>query len=156
MELISVNIGRAEPIKKAKKSGVTGIFKRPLQAGGHIGPEGLDGDVIVDTESHGGPDQAVYVYGTNDYAWWSAALGRDLEPGTFGENLTIGGLESAQFNIGDRLQLGDVILEVTAPRIPCSTLAAAHGRSCVCEALPRGRASRAVLPSDPGGQRAGG
>jgi len=30
MQLISVNIGRAEPIKRAKKSGVTGIFKRPL------------------------------------------------------------------------------------------------------------------------------
>lgn len=127
MELISVNIGRAEPIKRAKKSGVTGIFKRPLQASGYIGPEGLAGDVICDKKNHGGPDQAVYVYGTTDYAWWSAALGRELGPGTFGENLTIGELESAQFNIGDRLHVGEVILEVTAPRIPCATLAARMG-----------------------------
>jgi MOSC domain-containing protein YiiM len=127
MELMSVNIGRAEPIEKGKKSGVTGIFKRPLQASGTIGPEGLAGDVICDKQNHGGPDQAVYLYGTGDYAWWSAELGRELEPGTFGENLTIGGLESTQFNIGDRLHVGDVILEVTAPRIPCATLAARMG-----------------------------
>jgi MOSC domain-containing protein YiiM len=127
MELISVNTGRAEPIENGKKSGVTGIFKRPRQASGYVGPEGLAGDTICDKKNHGGPDQAVYLYGTTDYAWWSAVLGRELEPGTFGENLTISELESAQFNIGDRLHVGEVILEVTAPRIPCVTLAARMG-----------------------------
>jgi MOSC domain-containing protein YiiM len=33
-------------------------------------------------------------------------------------------LESAQFNIGDRLLIGNVILEISAPRIPCGTFAA--------------------------------
>jgi MOSC domain-containing protein YiiM len=131
MELISVNTGHAEPIQKAKKLGVTGILKRPLESVGYIGPEGLAGDTICDTANHGGPDQAVYLYGTDDYAWWSAELGRALEPGAFGENLTIAGLASAHFNIGDRLLVGDsvggVILEVTAPRIPCATLAARMG-----------------------------
>ena len=59
-----------------------------------------------------------------DYEWWSKELGRELAPGTFGDNLTVSELESASFNIGDRLHVGSVILEVTAPRIPCSTLAA--------------------------------
>ncbi len=128
MELISINAGRAEPIENGKKSGVSGIFKRALSPSGSIGPEGLAGDVICDKENHGGPDQAVYLYGTSDYAWWSAVLDRVLEPGTFGENLTIGGLESARFKIGDRLHVGEVvILEVTAPRIPCATLAARMG-----------------------------
>ncbi len=49
---------------------------------------------------------------------------RNCVPGTFGENLTISGLESATFNIGDMLHIGDVTLQVTAPRIPCSTFAA--------------------------------
>ena len=39
------------------------------------------------------------------------------------ENLTIDGLP-ADLNIGDRLLIGEVLLEATAPRIPCSTLAA--------------------------------
>jgi len=85
---------------------------------------GLVGDIILDTENHGGEDQAVYIYTADDYDWWTAELGREVGPGTFGENLTIQGLESADCAIGDRLQIGPVLLEVTAPRIPCGTLAA--------------------------------
>jgi MOSC domain-containing protein YiiM len=32
-------------------------------------------------------------------------------------------LESAAFRIGDRLRIGEVLLEVTAPRFPCPKLA---------------------------------
>ena len=42
-------------------------------------------------------------------------MGRNLGPGTFGENLTISGLESEKFNIGDMLHIGEVALQVTAP-----------------------------------------
>jgi MOSC domain-containing protein YiiM len=77
---------------------------------------------------HGGPDQAVYAYTTEDYAWWSKELGEDLDAATFGENLTIQGFASAALFIGDRLRVGrDVLLEVTSPRIPCGTLAGRMG-----------------------------
>ncbi|WP_421724262.1 MOSC domain-containing protein [Bauldia sp.] len=122
MKLVSVNTGRAEPI--ATKSGETGIFKHPRSEAVAVGRLGVAGDTICDTENHGGVDQAVYVYGTPDYAWWSRELGRDLVPGTFGENLTVDGLASADICVGDRLTVGDVVLEVTGPRIPCVTLAA--------------------------------
>jgi MOSC domain-containing protein YiiM len=127
MQLISINIGHARAIRNAKESGTTGIYKSPVDVPVEITSLGLVGDVICDSANHGGVDQAVYVYGSTDYAWWSAELGRDLDPGTFGENLTIGELESAQLYIGDRLHVGSVILEVTAPRIPCATLAARMG-----------------------------
>jgi len=127
MQLFSVNVGRTRAIQDAKQSGTTGICKIPVQRQGEITRQGLSGDAICDLENHGGPDQAIYVYGTPDYAWWSESLGRELPPGTFGENLTMTDLESARLQIGDRLQLGDVVLEVTAPRIPCVTLAARMG-----------------------------
>jgi MOSC domain-containing protein YiiM len=127
MQLISINVGKARPIANAKASGVTGIYKESIAAPVEIGLEGLAGDTICDTENHGGPDQAVYVFGTTDYDWWSRELGRALPPGTFGENLTISDMESAELNIGDRLHVGAVTLEVTAPRIPCVTLAARMG-----------------------------
>lgn len=123
MHVLSINRGHAEPIANAKASGVTGIYKRPVEQLVWIGTTGLAEDAICDTENHGGVDQAIYVYGLPDYAWWSATLGYELHPGTFGENITIAELESAQLAIGDRLTIGDVILEVTAPRIPCVTLA---------------------------------
>lgn len=125
MQLLSVNIGKARAVQA--KSGQTGIYKRPAEHPVQVTRNGLADDTICDTENHGGVDQAVYVYGTPDYAWWSAALGRELKPGTFGENLTVTGLESARLQLGDRLQVGEVGLEVTAPRIPCVTLAVRMG-----------------------------
>ena len=124
MRLLSVNIGKAQKIENAGKSGTTGIFKEPATTPVQIAFMGLEGDVICDTPNHGGVDQAVYLYGREDYAWWENELGRTLPAGVFGENLTLSDLASADYRIGDRFQVGGAILEVTAPRIPCGTLAA--------------------------------
>lgn len=124
MKITSINIGTQQPIQVGSKTTVTGIYKQPLHGKVQVTPLGLVGDVICSSKHHGGPDQALYLYGGLDYAWWSSVLGHDLEAGTFGENLTIAGLESAPFSAGDRLYIADVILEVTAPRIPCGTFAA--------------------------------
>ena len=117
MRIASVNVKLPPP-------GGTAIDKQPQTGPVAVTVDGLAGDGVGDTRHHGGPDQAVYAYGTPDYAWWEAELHRPLAPGTFGENLTIEGLESAGLAIGDRLVAGDVTLEVTSPRIPCATLAA--------------------------------
>jgi MOSC domain-containing protein YiiM len=124
MKLISVNLGQERTLQRSDRTEQTGIFKLPVTHAVMVTKLGLEGDVVMDKRHHGGVDQALYVYGAADYAWWSQELGKDILPGTFGENLTIGGLESAQFNIGDYLQVGDVTLQVTAPRIPCKTFAA--------------------------------
>ena len=127
MKVISVNIGRAKRIETAKSTDLTGIYKIPAIVPVRVTALGLEGDAVCDVKNHGGVDQAVYVYGAPDYAWWSAELGRELPPGTFGENLTIDGLQSAALTVGDRLHASEVILEVTAARIPCATLAARMG-----------------------------
>jgi MOSC domain-containing protein YiiM len=127
MKLSSVNIGEEQSIQNAGKSGKTGIYKKPVDASVQITSYGIPEDAVVDKKHHGGLDQAVYVYGVPDYEWWSNTLGRELAPGTFGENLTIADLESGRLRIGDRLQVGPVTLQVTAPRIPCGTLAARMG-----------------------------
>ncbi len=129
MELLSVNIGTKQTQPKGDQWEITGIYKRPTREAVQISALGIREDIICDQKNHGGPDQAIYIYGQPDYGWWSAELGKRLEPGTFGENLTISGLQSADFHIGDRLQVGSVLLEITAPRIPCSTLARRMGDS---------------------------
>lgn len=125
MQLISINIGKAQPIQA--KSGQSGIYKKPAIGRVQVTALGLVGDAICDVESHGGVDQALYVFGARDYAWWSRELGQELPAGTFGENLTISELESAAFNVGDRLRIGDVVIEITSPRIPCVTLSVRMG-----------------------------
>jgi MOSC domain-containing protein YiiM len=127
MQLFSVNIGQKQTQQNGNKVETTGIYKVPTDKPVQIGMLGIIGDFIASKKHHGGPDQAIYVYGKPDYEWWSKELGKELRPGTFGDNLTIGELESAQICIGDRFNVGSVILEVTAPRIPCATLAARMG-----------------------------
>ena len=123
MHLQSINIGTKQSFEIGKETVETGIFKTPAAGPVEVTVEGLRGDVIHSKSVHGGPDQAIYVYGGVDYDWWATSLGRKLAPGTFGENLTITDLQSASFRIGDRLRVGGVLLEVSAPRFPCPKLA---------------------------------
>ena len=124
MILMSVNLGEKRILQRKEHVETTGIFKFPTDESVKVTKLGLEGDVIVSKKHHGGPDQAIYVYGGADYAWWAQELGKEIPPGTFGENLTVSELESAQFNVGDMLHVADVILQVSAPRIPCGTFAA--------------------------------
>jgi MOSC domain-containing protein YiiM len=128
IEIVSVNIGVAEKVHHGNEVHTTGICKRPVSGSIEVTETGLEGDAIVNTTHHGGKDQAVYVYSIEDYDWWASESNRDFSPGLFGENLTIKGLP-ANLSIGDRLLIGDVLLEATSARIPCSTLAARMGDS---------------------------
>jgi MOSC domain-containing protein YiiM len=123
MHLESINVGQAETISHGGKSYTSGIAKKPVAGPAYLGEAGVRGDVIVNAEHHGGPDQAIYAYSADDYDWWARETDREYPPGLFGENLTIRGLPS-DMNVGDRLLIGEVVLEATAPRIPCGTFAA--------------------------------
>ena len=122
MRIVSVNVGRPETISLGERSMISGIDKHAADGAVRVAEFGLHEDTICDPQHHGGVDQAVYVYSAEDYRWWSQQLGRELRHGTFGENLTIAGLPD-DMNAGERLLIGDVVLEATSPRIPCSTLA---------------------------------
>lgn len=120
-KLLSVNLGRPRP--NGDRRAKTGIYKEVTRESVPVGELGLLGDSVLNKKYHGGKDQAVYIYAAEDYAWWSLELGRKLEPGTFGENLTTEGVDVSGLAVGDRLKIGEVELEATAPRIPCATLA---------------------------------
>ncbi len=123
MRLISINLGHPQPLQIGNRATSTGIYKNPVETA-QISALGLVGDHIDDQEHHGGSDQAVYVYSAEDYDWWMEQLGEALQPGAFGENLTFSSFGTEPVRIGDRFRVGQVLLEVSAPRIPCSTLAA--------------------------------
>ncbi len=127
MRIGSINAGQARCLKREGKARMTGIYKEPVDGPGYVSAEGLAGDEVLDKKHHGGPDQAIYIYGMEDYDWWAGELGETPGPGTFGENITVEGLASADLAVGDRLHAGEAILEVTAARIPCGTLAARMG-----------------------------
>jgi MOSC domain-containing protein YiiM len=127
MKLLSVNLGQPRP-SSAGDVNVTAIDKRPSEGPVMVTPApakgsaGLVGDQVCDVRHHGGPDQAVYAYAREDLDFWETELGRPLGNGTFGENLTTADLDVNAALIGERWRVGaDVILEVSRPRIPCTT-----------------------------------
>jgi MOSC domain-containing protein YiiM len=135
MRVLSVNVGRPVP-NPWKRLPATGIDKRPVEGPVAVtapGPKGtgevgLAGDRAHDVRHHGGTDQAVYVYAREDLDRWERELDRPLPDGVFGENLTTLGLDVNGARIGERWRIGsDVVLEVTAPRIPCVTFAGVLG-----------------------------
>lgn len=121
MRLTSINTADFEASGDATDAVESGINKRPRSGAVAVTVSGLQGDIVVDREHHGGADQAIYAYSLDDYHWWEQQLGKSVAPGTFGDNLTIEGMPT-DMNVGDRLLIGEVVLEATAPRIPCATL----------------------------------
>lgn len=124
--ILSINAARQRSIAVGNKTQQTGLFKQPLTGSVLIDAKGLPGDEIINRRFHGGPDQAVYLYSQQDIDWWAAQLQREIEPGFFGENLTITHWWR-EVRVGDRLQLGELLMEVTAPRVPCAVMATRVG-----------------------------
>jgi MOSC domain-containing protein YiiM len=128
--LDTVNLGHPRP-NPQKDVGSTGIGKQPTEGPVQVrapGPKstglgsGLVGDFIGDGKHHGGDGQAVYAFQREDLDEWERRLGRELPNGFFGENLTTVALEVNDARLGERWRVGrEVVLQVTTPRIPCST-----------------------------------
>ncbi len=139
MKVISVNCACVGPLFIEQHGTMpriaTGIHKTPVPGSVQVNRLGLAGDEQADLSSHGGLHKAVYAYPIEHYPFWAAqrrtALKRDLPLpfGSMGENLSIEGLLEQDVWVGDRLQIGSVVLAVTEPRSPCFKFNAKMGFS---------------------------
>jgi MOSC domain-containing protein YiiM len=118
----SVNVGRPRAVEWRGQTVMTAIWKAPVAGRVPVRDDRLDGDEQANREAHGGADKALYAYAAQDLDWWVEQLGRELVPGSFGENLTIRGIEVSAAVIGERWRVGETLLEVAQPRIPCFKL----------------------------------
>jgi MOSC domain-containing protein YiiM len=125
--VVSVNVGRPAPLATGRRVVHSAIVKAPVA--GPVAARGtnLGGDEQGDKVHHGGHDQAIYAYATEDAAWWSTQIGRELAPAAFGENLTLAGVDVSGARIGERWRIGTAELRVTGPRVPCFKLEARIG-----------------------------
>ena len=97
-----------------------GLPKRPI-AEALVTPLGLETDRHAHPSIHGGPRKAVLLI-ASEIVDELCARGYPLFYGALGENLTTRGLPVRDLRIGDQLQAGGALLEVTQPRGPCSAL----------------------------------
>lgn len=137
MRILSVNVG--QPREDLGGYGIpTGHDKRPVECirvsdPGPRTPDGprssgVEGDFVGDRRNHGGTDKAVYAVGREDLDLWGERLGMTLGAGWMGENLTTVGRDLNACVVGERWRIGDVLLQVSVPRIPCRTFQRVVGR----------------------------
>jgi len=127
--VLSVSVGQPREVVVDDRLVRTSIFKSPASGRVPIRNNNLAGDAQSDLSVHGGRAKAIYAYPHEHYAFWLEQLpGLDLQPGHFGENLTIEGLLEQDVHLGDRLHIGSAELVVTQPRLPCYKLGIRFGR----------------------------
>lgn len=134
-QVLSVNIGSAQPLAAKGRTVMSGIGKRGVSGRVEVKPLGLAGDEQVDLSVHGGISKAVYAYPIEHYAFWQTVRGQarvslwdePLPHGYMGENLTLTGLIEDRAWIGDVLRFPHCTLAVSEPRYPCFKFEAVMG-----------------------------
>jgi len=89
--------------------------------------EGLENDKVAQPY-HGGPDAALCVHLSDHYRFWSDQYSMTLHEGGLGENLVLDGISENEINIGDTVQLGTALVQVSGPRVPCANQGRHVGR----------------------------
>ena len=131
-QVISVQIGRAQPLQIGDRTVLSGIGKRAVTGSIAVNKLGLEGDEQADLTVHGGLSKAVYAYPAEHYRFWreqrsALGLSTELPYGSLGENLTLTGLLESMLYVGDLLCFADCTLRVTQPREPCYKFNAVMG-----------------------------
>ena len=157
MKIVSINVGRPREVPWKGMTVQTGIFKVPVDGPVSIEHLNLAGDAQADLTVHGGKDKAVYAYPTAHYEYWRRELPETaFSWGMFGENLTTEGVSEESLFIGDQLKVGEAVLTVTQPRVPCYKLGLRFGRDDVIKRfLWSGRSGFYFAVVEPGDVRAG-
>jgi MOSC domain-containing protein YiiM len=122
MRVSALMVGKSALLQDGKRSA---IAKHPVAGPVRIDRLGLAGDTQVDKRHHGGPEMAVHLYPLAHYAFWRGQLGDHPlldDPGAFGGNLAVEGLDETQVRLGERFRLGTALLEISQPRMPCATI----------------------------------
>lgn len=119
MKVVSTNIAEPKTIIWKNKEVQTGLYKKSVEEI-HLGKLGVKGDTVIEKKVHGGVDKACYLYSLDHYSYWKKRYPNlDWSMGMFGENLTVEGLQETELYIGDTFKVGEAIIQISEPRMPC-------------------------------------
>lgn len=131
-QVLSVNVGRVQPMLIQGRSIMTAIGKQPVSQPDtptriEVQALGLAGDEQADPSVHGGLSKAVYAYPQEHFSFWQTVRAQagvadwdtPMPAGLMGENLTLSGLLEADAWVGDVLEFPDCALAISEPRYPC-------------------------------------
>ncbi len=97
-----------------------GMPKTPILAA-RVTVDGVAGDWQKNRKYHGGPDRAICLFSVELYDELRRE-GVDILPGSVGENFSTRGIDLKSLQPGDRLKVGQCVIELTDIRVPCGSL----------------------------------
>lgn len=97
------------------------IAKSPVSVARQVRANGIEGDEQGDLSVHGGADKAIHHYAFDHYVAWRAQVDCKVldNPGAFGENFSTLGWTEKDVNLGDIVEVGTCVLQISQPRQPC-------------------------------------
>ena len=113
-------VGTKDAENPMDREWTSAIFKERVKGPVLVGKTGLLGDGQADTENHGGPEKAVFGYAFENYTYWENQLGTTaVSVGGMGENFVLEHVSEETICIGDTFEIGEAIIQVSQPRLPC-------------------------------------
>ena len=116
----SLNIGKPEKIERNNNVFISSVGRNKVSKA-FLTTHGFKDDA-VQYQFHGGPDRAVLFYCYEHYEKWEDEYNKDFRIPGFGENITVSSLSEMNAKIGDIYKIGEAIVQITQPRIPCDNL----------------------------------
>lgn len=112
----------AKPVPFGPRGAPSSIQKQPVNRL-TVNMNGTDEDEQGNKKLHGGPEKVLHQYSYTGYQHLRAAYPqKTFSIGTIGENLIVAGMDDGNVYIGDIYKMGNVVLQVSAPRAPCNKI----------------------------------
>ncbi|MGD6978693.1 MOSC domain-containing protein [Citricoccus sp. CH26A] len=153
--VVTVRVGRVQRQAWNGRELSTAAAKDVVGGPVSVSITGLAGDEQGDRKHHGGVEKAILAYAQENYDAWQAD-GIDIPGGGFFENLTVTGWPEAAVHAGDLFRIGEVLVQVSQPRRPCTTLSARWAMRELPQLVQQtGRSGYYLRVLEPGQIRAG-
>ncbi|TXC81905.1 MOSC domain-containing protein [Metabacillus litoralis] len=119
-QIKSLNIGKPQKIETQNNVFISSVGRNKVSKA-FLTTRGFEDD-SVEYKFHGGPERAVLFYCFEHYEKWENEYNKKFKIPGFGENITVSNLSEANVKIGDIYEIGEAIVQITQPRIPCDNL----------------------------------
>ena len=124
-EVLIIKIGEVAQLTFADGSQYESAIRKQPVASVKIHALGAEGNDVGLKAHHGGPDKALFFMSDVSFPALNALLGENFtydNTAIYGENFVVSGFNEDSVCVGDRFQIGSVLLEVSQPRKPCERL----------------------------------
>jgi MOSC domain-containing protein YiiM len=114
----------AKPVAFGSHGAPSSIVKQPVQQL-TVYFDGTDEDEQGNKKLHGGIEKVLHQYAPDNYVVFRQYFSEHSSkfvPGSIGENITVEGMNDNNVRIGDVYKMGEVMVQVGSPRVPCNKI----------------------------------